>query len=63
MPNRVLVGHLEGAAEEIEKRLSALDAALARSIADADAGRVHDADEVFDELRRRYHSMCEHSAK
>ena len=43
--------------EEREKRLAALDAALAKGIADADAGRVYDADEVFDELRARYRDM------
>jgi predicted transcriptional regulator len=30
--------------------LAELDAAIARGIADADAGRVHPAAEVFDEL-------------
>jgi predicted transcriptional regulator len=34
--------------------LAALDAALARGIADAEAGRVRDADEVFAELSARY---------
>jgi antitoxin ParD1/3/4 len=40
--------------EEREKALAALDAALERGIADADAGRVFPADEVFSELRARY---------
>jgi antitoxin ParD1/3/4 len=40
--------------EEREKALAALDAALARGVADADAGRVHDAAEVFAVLRQRY---------
>ncbi|MFL9828064.1 type II toxin-antitoxin system ParD family antitoxin [Rhodoplanes sp. SY1] len=40
--------------EEREQRLAALDAALARGVADADAGRVHPADELFAELRARY---------
>lgn len=40
--------------EEREQRLAALDAALALGLADADAGRVHSADEVFDELRARF---------
>jgi len=31
--------------------LAELDASIARGIADADAGRVHPAAEVFDELR------------
>ncbi len=36
------------------ERLAALDAALARGIADADAGRVHPAEEVFAELKARF---------
>jgi predicted transcriptional regulator len=34
--------------------VAALDAALARGLADAEAGRVRDIDEVFAELRARY---------
>jgi antitoxin ParD1/3/4 len=40
--------------EEREKALAALDAALARGLADADAGRVHDAEDIFAVLRKRY---------
>lgn len=36
--------------EEREARLAKLDAELARGIADLDAGRFTDADEVFDRL-------------
>jgi antitoxin ParD1/3/4 len=36
--------------EERERRLATLDAAIARGLADIEAGRVHDADDVFDEL-------------
>jgi len=36
--------------EERERRLAVLDSAIARGIADIEAGRVHDADDVFDEL-------------
>ncbi len=36
--------------QEREARLAALDAAMARGIADADAGRVTDAVTVFDRL-------------
>ena len=36
--------------EERERRLAALDASIARGIADIEAGRVHDADDVFNEL-------------
>ena len=45
--------------EEREKRLAALDAALARGVADADAGRVHAADDVFAELKARYTRMAD----
>ena len=36
--------------EERERKLAALDVAIERGMADIDAGRVHDAEEVFDEL-------------
>ncbi|WP_235513677.1 MULTISPECIES: type II toxin-antitoxin system ParD family antitoxin [unclassified Sphingomonas] len=36
--------------QDREARLAALDASIARGIADADAGRVRDLDVVFDEL-------------
>jgi antitoxin ParD1/3/4 len=39
--------------EEKARRLARLDASIARGIADADAGRVHPADQVFSELRQR----------
>lgn len=39
--------------EEREKRLAALDAALAIGIADADAGRVMPVEEAFERLRQR----------
>jgi antitoxin ParD1/3/4 len=45
--------------EEREKRLAALDEALARGLADIGAGRVHPANEVFDELKERYRRMAE----
>jgi antitoxin ParD1/3/4 len=44
--------------EEREKTLAALDAALERGLADADADRVHDADEVFGRLKARYAAMA-----
>jgi predicted transcriptional regulator len=37
--------------------LKALDAALARGIADAKAGRLEPADEVFDRLEAKYRAM------
>jgi len=39
--------------QEREKRLAALDAAIERGIADADAGRGKPVDEVFDRLERK----------
>ncbi len=44
--------------EEREKRLAALDAALARGIADDEAGRVKPADQVFDRLGAKYDAMA-----
>jgi antitoxin ParD1/3/4 len=44
--------------EERERRLAAFDAAIERGIADVDAGQVHDADAVFDELEARYTRMA-----
>jgi antitoxin ParD1/3/4 len=40
--------------EEREKSLARLDAALERGMADAEAGRVRSAEEVFDRLEERY---------
>ncbi len=37
--------------QEREKRLDLLDEALRRGVAAADAGHVHDADEVFAEMK------------
>jgi antitoxin ParD1/3/4 len=39
---------------ERETRLSALDASIARGLADADAGRVHDIEDVARALDARY---------
>ena len=39
--------------QEREKRLAALDAAIERGLADADAGRGKPVDEVFDRLERK----------
>jgi antitoxin ParD1/3/4 len=36
-----------------ERRLASLDASIARGVADADAGRVHEVDAVRTELRGR----------
>ena len=40
--------------QEREAWLAALDAGIARGLADAEAGRVSSADEVFDRLEARY---------
>ena len=42
--------------QEREAKLAALDAAIAKGIADADAGRVEPAEEVFKRLKARYKS-------
>jgi len=43
---------------ERETKLAALDAAIARGIADAEAGRVKPLGEVFDRLEAKYKSMA-----
>lgn len=40
-----------------ETRLAALDASIARGLADADAGRLAPADQVFDRLEAKYRAM------
>ena len=45
--------------EEREKRLAALDAAIARGLADADAGRGKPADQVERELVAKFERMAE----
>ena len=45
--------------QDREARLAALDASIARRIADAEAGRVHPADEVFERLKAKYREMAE----
>ena len=44
--------------EEREAKLSALDAAIARGLADAEAGRTKPAEEVFARLERKYRAMA-----
>lgn len=39
---------------ERETRLAALDASITRGLADADAGRVHDIDDIAAALDQRY---------
>lgn len=45
-----------------ETRRSALDASLARGLADAEAGRVKPAAEVFDRLEDKYRRLANQSA-
>lgn len=40
--------------QEREARLAALDASIVRGLADADAGRMKPASEVFDRLEARF---------
>lgn len=47
--------------EERDKKRVALDAALEMGINDADAGRVHLAEDVFSELRTRYTGLLKTS--
>ena len=44
---------------ERETRLAALDASIARGVADADSGRVHDLDAVAEALDAKYAAMGE----
>jgi predicted transcriptional regulator len=43
--------------------LTELDASIVRGLADADAGRVHPADEVLNELRERIRRKAETSGR
>jgi antitoxin ParD1/3/4 len=45
--------------QERERRLAALDASIARGLADAEAGRTKPAAEVFDRLEAKYRSMAD----
>lgn len=45
--------------QDREARLAALDAAIARGLADADAGRTKPMDEVFDRLEAKYQAMAD----
>ena len=48
--------------QDREARLAALDAAIARGLADAEAGRTTPAEDVFDRLESKYQAMID-SAK
>jgi antitoxin ParD1/3/4 len=45
--------------QEREKRLAALDAAIARGVADAETGRVKPLNVVFDRLDAKYRAAAE----
>lgn len=45
--------------QDREAKLAALDAAIARGIADGDAGRTTPAEEVLDRLTRKYRKMAD----
>jgi antitoxin ParD1/3/4 len=47
--------------EDRERSLAAIDARLARGIADADAGRVYDLDTVFSELDAELAALPDHA--
>ncbi len=44
--------------QDREARLAALDASIARGLADANAGRTQPADEVFERLQAKYAAMA-----
>jgi antitoxin ParD1/3/4 len=44
--------------QDREAHLAALDASIARGLADADAGRTRPAEEVFDRLAAKYRDMA-----
>jgi antitoxin ParD1/3/4 len=48
--------------QEREKRLAALDLALDRGLADAKAGRLKPAEQVFDRLEAKYRKMAKSRA-
>lgn len=48
--------------EERERRLALLDAGIAQGLADLNAGRVHDADDVFAEIKAELEAAPKHTA-
>lgn len=44
--------------QDRETQLAALDALIARGVADSEAGRGKSADEVFDRLEAKYQAMA-----
>ena len=49
--------------EDRERRLTLLDNAIERGMADMDAGRVSDATEVFDRREAKYAAMADERGK
>jgi antitoxin ParD1/3/4 len=47
-------------AKEREIRLAALDASIARGVADAEVGRVKSASKVFDDLEAKLRAKTKH---
>jgi len=45
--------------QERERRLAALDASIARGLADTEAGRTKPAAQVFDRLEAKYQMMAD----
>lgn len=45
--------------QDRQHRRATLEAALTRGVADMDAGRVHDADDVFDAAEARYKVLAQ----
>lgn len=45
--------------QERETKLAALDASIARGLADADAARTSPAEQVFGRLERKYRSIAD----
>ncbi|WP_321859835.1 type II toxin-antitoxin system ParD family antitoxin [Burkholderia cenocepacia] len=48
--------------QDREAQLNALDAVIARSLSDAEAGRGADAAEVFDRLEAKYRAQADRQA-
>ena len=45
--------------EDRERKLASLDASIAKGLADIEAGRVHDGEEIFDELEASLAGLSE----
>ena len=54
---RDLIRRDQEATSDQERWFADLDASIARGVADSDAGRVFDAEAVFDELETKYSAL------